>query len=65
MDWTNKSDTELEKYGAEEAGIVLETDAERCKVCGTGDVTVVNRDRSEESFVERWDSERCSQGVQV
>ena len=30
---------------------MLQTDAERCKVCGTGDVTVVNRDRSEESFV--------------
>ena len=51
MDWTNKSDTELERYGAEESGRVLKTDAKKCKVCGYGDVSVVTRDKNEESFV--------------
>ena len=45
MDWTNKSDTELERYEAEESGIVLKTDAKKCKVCGYGDVSVVIRDK--------------------
>ena len=50
MDWSQKNDIELEKYGAEKCDIILETNAQKCKVCQIGDVVRCS-DKKENTFV--------------
>ena len=51
MDWRSLKDDELEHYGSEQSDIILTTDATKCKVCKTGDVTPSPDKKKEGSFM--------------
>ena len=51
MEWRSLKDVELEHYGSEQSDIILRTDATKCKVCKTGDVTPSTDKKKEGTFM--------------
>ena len=47
----SKEELSLEILGAESSGIILETDAVKCKVCKLGNVIPVKNDKAADKFM--------------